>query len=229
MSRFARNAALWLALAAPRLAAVDSFGQDSPPAGEAPGVESRAEDVTLGGVAWTVDASVFIYVVPEERTYAQPTLALDRDWLHVEARYNYEAQDTGSLWLGYNFSAGEALALDFTPMIGGAFGRTLGVAPGLELGLSFWKLEFYSEFEYLFATGASADSFAYTWSELNLWPVDLFRLGMAAQRTRAYETEVEVQRGVLVGLAYEWASLAVYVFDLDQSRQTVVVGLGAAF
>ena len=37
----------------------------------------------------------------------QPTVAADRDWLHVEARFNYEDRDTGSVWLGYNFSVGE--------------------------------------------------------------------------------------------------------------------------
>ena len=52
----------------------------------------------------------------------QPTFTADRDWLHLEARYNYEALDTGSAWVGYNFSGGETLAWEFTPMIGGVFG-----------------------------------------------------------------------------------------------------------
>ena len=48
---------------------------------------------------------------------------------------------TGSVWVGYNFSAGKKLVLNVTPMIGGVFGRTTGVGPGCELSLSYWKLK----------------------------------------------------------------------------------------
>ena len=48
---------------------------------------------------------------------------------HLEARYNYEAQRTGSLWAGYNFSVGKKVKLDATPMVGGVFGNVNAVAP----------------------------------------------------------------------------------------------------
>ena len=38
-------------------------------------------------------------------------------------------------------------------MIGGVFGDTTGVAPGYKGSLSWWKLELYSEGEYVFDTG----------------------------------------------------------------------------
>jgi hypothetical protein len=47
-------------------------------------------------------------------------------WLHLEARYNYENLRTGSVWVGYNFSAGKKLVLDVAPVLGGVFGRTHG-------------------------------------------------------------------------------------------------------
>ena len=58
---------------------------------------------------WTVDASVYTYFLPDEGNYAQPTIATDRGWLHLEARYNYENLDTGSMWFGYNFAGGETV------------------------------------------------------------------------------------------------------------------------
>ena len=39
----------------------------------------------------------------------QPTITADYGWLHLEARYNYEGLDTGSAWIGYNFSVGDKL------------------------------------------------------------------------------------------------------------------------
>ena len=84
------------------------------------------------GRRWSFAASAYTYVVPDDHDYVQPTVTADRGWLHLEARYNYEALDTGSAWVGYNFSGGETLAWEFTPMIGGVFGDTTGIAPGLQ-------------------------------------------------------------------------------------------------
>lgn len=165
---------------------------------------------------WSTSASVNVYVPANTRTYAQPTLAADRKWLHLEARYNYEALDTGSAWLGYNFAFGENPSLELTPMVGGVFGNTNGVAPGYQLTLTYWKLEIYSEGEYLFDTGDSSGDFTYTWSELSLAPVEWLRFGIVAQRTRAYETALDVQRGPFLGFSYKWFSFATYVFDPAQ-------------
>ena len=153
--------------------------------------------------AWSFSASVYTYIVPDDRDYVQPTFTADRGWLHLEARYNYEALETGSAWVGYNFSGGEKLAWEFTPMLGGVFGDTTGIAPGYKGSLSWWKLELYSEGEYVFDTGDSSDSFFYNWSELTLAPVDWFRFGLVTQRTRVYQTDRDIQRGLLVGFRQE--------------------------
>jgi hypothetical protein len=179
--------------------------------------------------AWSFSASAYTYIVPDSRDYVQPTFTADRGWLHLEARYNYEALDTGSAWVGYNFSGGEKLAWEFTPLLGGVFGDITGVAPGYKGSLSWWKLELYSEGEYVFDTGSSSDSFFYNWSELTLAPADWFRFGLVTQRTRAYESDREIQRGVLVGFNYKKADLSGYLFDPDDDKPTFVIAIGLNF
>jgi hypothetical protein len=179
--------------------------------------------------AWSFSAAVAIYIVPDTRVYAQPTLTADYEWLHLEGRYNYESLDTASLWVGGNLGFGERFTLDFTPMVGGVFGDVTGVAPGFELALAWWKLDFYTEAEYLFDTEDSSGNFAYAWSELAISPWEWLRLGLVGQRTNAYETDVEFQRGLLAGVAWRWLTLTAYVFDLDQDHQPVVLSLEATF
>ncbi|MGB9156740.1 MAG: hypothetical protein WCB20_09635, partial [Chthoniobacterales bacterium] len=89
---------------------------------------------------WSYALSTATYLVRNDREYVNPTFTADRNWLHLEARYNYEALKTGSLWLGYNFSVGEKLTLEATPMVGGVFGDITGFAPGYTLSLTYWKL-----------------------------------------------------------------------------------------
>jgi hypothetical protein len=178
---------------------------------------------------WSFSVWAYTYLLPDSQDYVQPTITADRGWLHLEARYNYEALETGSTWLGYNFSGGEKLAWEFTPMLGGVFGETTGIAPGYKGSLSWWKLELYSEGEYVFDTRDSSGSFFYNWSELSLSPVDWFRFGLVTQRTRAYQTDRDIQRGLLVGLSYKKVDFTTYVFNPDESRPTVVLAVGVNF
>jgi hypothetical protein len=179
--------------------------------------------------AWSFSVSAYTYIVPDSRDYVQPTVTADRDWLHLEARYNYEGLDTGSAWIGYNFSGGEKLAWELTPMLGGVFGNITGIAPGYKGSLSWWRLELYSEGEYVFDTGNSSDSFFYNWSEFTLAPVDWFRFGLVTQRTRLYKTDRDIQRGVLLGFSHKHVDLTGYVFNPDEDKPTFVIAVGLTF
>ena len=179
--------------------------------------------------AWSFSASATTYIVPDFQEYVQPTFTADRGWLHLETRYNYENLETGSVWLGYNFSGGEKLAWEFTPMLGGVFGDTTGIAPGYRFSVSYWKIELSSEGEFVFDTGDSEGSFFYNWAELSVSPVDWFRFGLVGQRTRAYQSDVDIQRGVLVGFTYKKVDLTTYVFNLDHGKPTWVFAVSMSF
>ncbi len=179
--------------------------------------------------AWSFSASASTYIVPDFQEYVQPTFTADRGWLHLETRYDYENLETGSVWLGYNFGGGEKLEWEITPMLGGVFGNTTGIAPGYKFAFNYWKFELSSEGEFVFDVGTSEGSFFYTWSELSISPVDWFRFGLVGQRTRAYHTDVDIQRGLLVGLSYKKIDFTTYVFNLDRDKPTWVFSVGASF
>lgn len=179
--------------------------------------------------SWSFNASASWYLVPDSRDYIQPTFTADRHWLHLETRYNYEDLETGSAWVGYNFCGGDKLAWELTSMLGGVYGDTTGMAPGYKGSLMWWKLALYSEGEYVWDVGDSSDSFFYNWSELSLWPVDWLRIGIVTQRTRAYASDREIQRGILAGVAYKSVEFATYVFNPDDNTPILTVAFGVKF
>jgi len=211
------------------LARIGASAQESPSTNVVNFSEHSVPETGTKNKAWSFSASVYGYLVPDQGDYVQPTLTVDRNWMHLEARYNYENLNTGSAWAGYHLSAGKRVSLEFTPMLGGVFGDTTGVAPGYEATLSWWKLELYSEGEYVFDTGDSANDFFYTWSELSLAPTDWFRLGMVVQRTKLRETKFDLERGFLAGFSYRQFSVTTYVFNPGASQPSIVMGLGAHF
>lgn len=178
---------------------------------------------------WTLSSSVYTFFVPGDRNYVLPIVAADRDRLHLEARYNYEDLDTASVWVGWNLSFGEELALDLTPMVGGVFGATSGIAPGYEATVAWWKLELYTEGEYVYDTKDASDSYFYSWSELTIAPFDWLRVGGVVQRSKAYQTDFDIQRGFLLGLTLDRIDVAAYVFNVDESHPTVALSLAFEF
>ena len=206
------------------LAHVTVFAQEMTAKETTPALTAPEDDE-----GWSFSLYGTTYFLPDDREYVQPTFTADRGWLHLEVRHNYENLDTGSLWLGYNFSGGKKLEWEFTPMVGGVFGEATGVAPGYKLSVSCWKIEFSSEGEWVFDTGDSEESFFYNWSELSISPVERFRVGLVGQRTRVYQTDVDIQRGLLVGFSAEKADFTAYVFNLDQGKPIWVVSVGITF
>ncbi len=202
-------------------------------AGQASGQEAtdktQVPPQQVAAKKWSFSASAYGYLVPDDQDFVQPTFTADRGPLHLEARYNYEALKTGSVWAGYNFSLGQKLTFDFTPMLGGIFGDTSGIAPGLKMTVSWWKLELYSESEYVFDAEDNSANFAYTWSQVTLSPMDWFRFGFVAQRTRAYQSDLDIQRGLLAGFSYKFADFGAYLFNPDQDKPTIVFSVAVNF
>jgi len=178
---------------------------------------------------WEFGLSLNGYLVPRGQSYFSPTLTVDRDKLHLEARYNYEALRTGSLWIGYNLSAGKKVVMQATPMIGGVFGSTNGIAPGLALTVTYRKLQFYSANEYVFDTTTRDGNFFYTWTQLTYSPLEWFTFGYVVQRTRAYQTPLEIQRGLLVGFTYKKVDFTTQIFNIGEADPTTVLSLGYRF
>ena len=179
--------------------------------------------------AWLVRATANVYTLPDDDDYVQPTVAADRGWLHLEARYNYEDRHSGSAFVGWNLEWGPSVTLSVTPMFGVVIGDTDGVIPALEVGLTWRSLELYSEGEYVIPVETPDDRFLYNWSEASVWLTDWIRAGVVTQRTRVYQTPRDTQWGLLAGVAVWRFEGTVYVFNPGSDDDFVVTSIGISF
>ena len=187
------------------------------------------EPTTVTKSEWSFLFTASGYIIPHDRSYASPTFAADRAKLHLEARYNYEDKETGSLWAGYNVEVGKNVVFKVTPMLGGVLGTTAGISPGYKLSLAWKAFELTSDGEYVFDTRYRNSSFFYNWNELIYLPADWVHTGMVSQRTRAYHTALDVQRGVLLGFSHNHVGFTTYVFNAGWTDPTVVLSLAYEF
>jgi hypothetical protein len=196
-------------------------GPTSPPALE----PDKAEEAE----GWEFSLSNAVYVVRNDREYVNPTLTADRSALHLEARYNYEAINTGSVWAGWNFSTGDKLAIEVTPMVGGVFGDVAGVAPGYGISLSYERVEFFTQGEYFFDAEGHEGNFFYTWSELSVAPFKWCRLGVVVDRTKILGSDLDIRRGPLLGFRYRNLDLTTYWLSPGSHHSTFVFALALSF
>jgi hypothetical protein len=60
--------------------------------------------------------------------------------------------------------------------------------------------------------------------EIGLSPMNLFRAGFVAQRTRIFETPLDVNRGLFASVTPEFGAVSVYVLNLSTESWFVVIG-----
>jgi len=190
-------------------------------------VSENAKDSS--GSAWSFSASGYYYFIPNDKNTFTLIGYADHKALHLETRYNYEDEKTGSVFGGWRFATGIKLQFGATPMLGIVFGNTNGIAPGIELDLTYWLLDFYSESEYVIDFESKENNFFYTWTELAINPLHSLRTGISGQRTRLYETELDVQKGVFAEYSFWKLTTGVHYFNPFSSDDFVILTLSIDF
>jgi len=189
---------------------------------------TNAQESSTAEKSWTFDPEVNFYFMQDD-FFMLPIIKADKNKLHLEARYNYEDRETFSAWAGYNFMGGNKVEYTITPMVGAVMGLSNGIAPGLEFTLTYKNFELYTEAEYLFDTETGDNNFYYQWSEITWSPKDWWWVGITGQRTRLYQTDLAIQRALLIGGGYKNLELTGYVYNLGFDDPFVQISLSASF
>ena len=179
---------------------------------------------------WSFEADAFYYIMPNEENTTTFIGYADHDALHLEARYNYEAPKTASFFGGYNFETGKELVFDATPMLGFAVGDIKGIIPALELNLTWRKLDYYSESEYVFDFEDKENNYFYIWAEFGITPFDNFRTGITVTRTLLFDSGFDFQRGLLAQYSFWKLKTILYYFNpFVKDESYLITTLGVEF
>ena len=179
--------------------------------------------------SWEFAITAYPTVVRGGDNYTSAIAVADRGPLHLEARYNYESVGARSAFVGWTFSGGETITWELTPLLGGAWGATQAFVPGLEASVAWGRLDFYIEAEYVHDRNNSTDSYFYSWSELGFRPIEWLRVGVAGQRTIAYNNDRDIQLGPFAQATWSRVTIGGYWFNPGSSDQVFVGSIGVTF
>ncbi|MEJ8847800.1 hypothetical protein [Variovorax rhizosphaerae] len=181
------------------------------------------------GSSWEFTVTAMPTIVRGGDNFVSGTVTADRGSLHIEARVNYESVGARSAFVGWNFSGGDEIKWELTPLVGTAWGTTRAFVPGLEASVAWRRLDFYVEAEYVNDKNAQSSSYFYAWGELGFRPVEWLRVGLAAQRTRVYGGSREVQRGPFAQVTWRRMTIGGFWFNPGSKDQVLVTSIGVAF
>ena len=179
--------------------------------------------------AWEFGLTAYPTIVRDGENYTSVIGVADRGPWHLEARYNYESIGARSAFVGWTFSGGEEFTWELTPLLGGVWGTTRGFVPGLEASLAWGPVDFYIEGEYVRSSVNVDESYLYAWTELGVSPFEWLRIGLAGQRTNAYGTGRDIQRGPFAQFTWRRVTVGGYWFNPGSSDQIFVGLIGVAF
>ena len=179
--------------------------------------------------SWEFAINAYPTVVRGGENYTSAIATANRGPLHLEARYNYESVGARSVFVGWNFSGGEEITWELTPLLGGAWGTTRAFIPGLEATVAWKQFDVYVEAEYVHVSNERSDNYLYAWSELGFRPVEWLRVGIAGQRTRTYDNDRDIQRGPFAQVTWGSVTIGGYWFNPASHEQVFVGLIGATF
>lgn len=144
---------------------------------------------------------------------------------YAEARYNYEASNSVSLYTGRTFSHEGNLSYSATPMVGGVAGDYKGMSMGLNMAVDYKSVFFSSQSQYTMGMGDEDEDFVFAWSELGYQVCSWLYGGVSAQHTYERLTGVVFEPGIFLGVEVGRWSFPVYGFASGDNNSFFVVGI----
>ncbi len=139
---------------------------------------------------------------------------------YVEARANYEAINSVSVYLGKTFKKKALISYSITPLAGLVGGRFNGCSVGANVEMDYKKISLSSQSQYTFSIENRATNFTYSWSDLTYQLKKWVSTGVSLQQTRG-----QFEKGILVRGTYKNLSIPLYVFNPTKSERYFVLGL----
>ena len=190
---------------------------------------AAAAETAPAPVPTSVAVTGYYYSMRDEPDFGVGVATVDHGPWHFETRYNYEAHNAASAFVGWTFSGGDAVTFEVTPIVGALFAAGRGFIPGVEASVAWGPLDAYIEAEYVDDRNQPGTRYTYAWAEIGWRPAEWLRLGLASQHTNTVDTGRDIQRGIFAQFTVKRVTLSVYAFNPDSGSRYIITSLGASF
>jgi hypothetical protein len=170
----------------------------------------------------------YYYLQEEESMPIVPIIHIqsNKNW-YAEARYNYEEQNSFSIYGGKSFTkTTEKFIYTLTPIAGGVIGQMNGGSVGLNTFVEYNNFFFSSQSQFTFSFKNQLQDFFYDWSELGYEPLRWFYFGCSIQHTFYRQSHQNlIEPGVVLGFTLGKWTLPIYGFNPFDNKRYFIIGI----
>ncbi|HEY4324237.1 MAG TPA: hypothetical protein VGN20_09630 [Mucilaginibacter sp.] len=166
------------------------------------------------------------YYMGSNRPFYMSTVATNHaanNW-YIEGRYNYDAINAVSAYLGKSFEKTGLFSYSITPVAGLVGGRFNGGSVGANIALNCIGLSLSSQSQYTFSIQNKATNFIYSLSDLT-YHFKIISAGVSLQQTAIYQAGATFEKGILIRAEFEKFSFPLYIFNPSTSERYIMLGL----
>jgi hypothetical protein len=145
--------------------------------------------------------------------------------VYTELRYNYEAVNAASLYLGKSFTKEGTIKYTLTPMLGLVMGSYNGGSLALNMELEHKKTFVSMQTQYTVSSDDVKDNFFFNWTEIGYQPLKWLYAGVSTQQTVQYGGDVQSEYGILTGFVIKKFTIPVYVFNPLNKNRNFIIGI----
>ncbi|MBC8052775.1 MAG: SPOR domain-containing protein [Sphingobacteriaceae bacterium] len=143
---------------------------------------------------------------------------------YSEGRYNYEAPNTFSLYMGRTYSKEAKLSYSISPIAGAVIGELNGGSLGANISVGYKNFYLYTQPQYTFSVEGAYDNYIYSWTDITYSPLNWLSVGVSLQHTKGYKTKGFVENGLVIEAAYKKLTFPIYIYSPHTSSRTFLFG-----
>ena len=147
----------------------------------------------------------------------------NKNW-YVECRYNYEAPETFSAYIGKTFKKTSAVSYSFSPMIGVVGGEFNGYSIGLNSSFEYKRYSLTSACQYTICSKDRYQNFAYSWTDIGYKLMPNLSFGLSLQQTKTFCNST-ADGGIFVQATFQKWTVPVYMFNPAGKMNYFMVGI----
>ena len=174
---------------------------------------------------WKAGLDQYNYIGTQSAGTFVPSVHIQskNNW-YEELRYNYEDEQTLSLFSGKKFTGGSRLDYTIIPMVGISTGRFTGISIATNTEAEWKNIYFSSETQYSMAIKDNSTNFFFSWSELG-YNISTHLFGGLAMQYSRQNGITDFEPGFVAGFSFKNISFPFYVFSPFRQGTYFVLGL----
>ena len=154
-------------------------------------------------------------------------------WFYVndyyfETRYNYEDNETLSMYFGKSFSIKKKWNVEYIPMLGVSGGKLYGISPAINFQAKHKKFSTFSQCQYTFDINKS-NSFFWDWSGVSFRNNKGFGIGGSTQIYVPISGESFIKLGPNISYKKGGITVDLSAYNFWEKYPTIAIGLECLF